>query len=143
MYVLILEKRISAKIEDRGKSPPDWYVLLAVALPFEPSVGFEIQLKGKRTTKLTRVVYNPDDMTFWAKVPSVHHPRPDAQSVAQNLVDVAGWDIAVDATALEDAMKVLHKKAMAKLQQALIQAQLKMMPAFTQLRQPPGSKRRH
>jgi len=146
MYVLVVEKRISAQIKDRGRSAPDWYVLLAIALPFEPSVGFEIQLKGKSTTKLTRVIYNPNNGTFWARVPPILHPKPDAQKVAQNLVDVVGWDIAMEESTLAAATVTLRNKAVEKLQSMLMKAQSKIIGGQGPVRlafDPRGPGRKH
>ena len=95
MFVLIIEKRISCEakgVGGRKTDEQDWYVLLAVALPFKPSVGFEIQLKGgeENVVRLTRVIYNPKNGTFWSKTTPVLHPKPNTQSVAQHLVNDIG-----------------------------------------------------
>ena len=145
MFVLIVEKRISAQIKDRGRSAPDWYVLLAVALPFKPSVGFEIQLKGATNVlKLTRVIYDPSNGTFRAQTTPVLHPKPNAQTVAQNLVNDVGWDIAMEESTLEEATKTLRNKAIKDLQRMLKQAQSRIVMSGAPLGfNPRGPGRKH
>lgn len=132
MFVLIIEKRISARVEAKGENP-DWYVLLAVALPFKPSVGFEVELKNKTYVKLQRVVYSPNNGTFWAQVVPHLHPRPDAKKVAQDLVDRAGWDVALEASALKEATEALRKKATRELMAMIAKAQSKIVMAGTSI----------
>ena len=131
MFVLIIERRISCEVKGVGvkTDEQDWYVLLAVALPFEPSVGFEIQLKDgeENVIRLTRVIYDPKDGTFWSKTTPVLHPKPNAQTVAQNLVNDIGWDIAMEESTLEEATKTLHNKAIKDLQRMLKQAQSRIV----------------
>jgi len=87
MFVLIIEKRISCEVKGVGgrkTDEQDWYVLLAVAIPFKPSVGFELRLKGKSNiVKLSRVIYDPNKGTFWSTTISVLHPKPDAKTYAK------------------------------------------------------------
>jgi len=130
MYVMIVEKRISAQIKDRGRSAPDWYILLAVAIPFAPPVGFEMQLKEEwAIIKLTKVVYNPNNATFLAQTAPILHPKPDAPTVAQNLVNTVGWDIAVEEETLKKAIVTLRKKAVRELQDMLMKAQSRIVMA--------------
>jgi len=131
MFVLIIEKRISCEVKGIGRrktDEQDWYVLLAAAIPFKPSVGFELRLKGEdNIAKLIRVVYDPSNGTFWAQALPVLHPKPNAKKVAQNLVDVVGWDIAIEESTLEEASKVLQDKAIKDLQRMLRQAQTRIV----------------
>ncbi len=137
MFVLIIEKRISSKIKKMGDPVKDWYVLMAAALPFEPSTGLEIELKGESNTiELTRVVFRPTNGTFWAETKPVLHPRPDTQTVAQNLVDNSGWDVAVKASDLPKATIILCNKAIEKLVEKMLQATSNILsPGMTSIRQ--------
>jgi len=129
MFVMIVEKRISATVVKRGELTEDWYVLVAIALPFKPSVGFEVELKGSASVKLLRVVYNPNNGTFWAQVKPVLHPRPNAREAAQGLVNVGGWDIAMEESTLTEAIETLRNKAVRELHSMLLKAQSRIAVA--------------
>lgn len=147
MFVVIIEKRISAEVKTGDKDSVDWYVLLASALPFAPVVGTEIQIPGAGATsfvRLERVVYNPGDGTFWAQAKTILHPKPDAETVAATLVELHRWDKATEESDLVAVKKELTKSAIRKLQQTIIQAQARMASSSVrQIFDPRGPKRRH
>lgn len=116
MFVLVIEKRISAKA---GKE--DWYTLVAQALSFEPRVGLEIQLKKHMFIKLERVVYDPNHGTFWAQVEPMLHPKPNAAKLAEAYA-AGDWDRAVEEKDLEVAKEVLRDEAVRKLQSMILRA---------------------
>lgn len=127
MFVVIVEQCISAERKGVGKTPvEDWYALVALALPFEARVGTELCTKANKVIELTRVIYNPSNVSFWAELESILHPKPDAETVAKALVDKDGWDVAVTKGDLEKAIKELHEKAVKKLQQSIMKAQAAM-----------------
>lgn len=133
MFILLIEKRISASIKDRGKSAPDWYVLVVCALPFAPTSGLELQINpvGKKVfVTVERIVFKPNDGTFWGQTTPLLHPKPNAREAAESLVDNDGWDVAMEASTLEEAKKVLLKKAISKLQSAIKQMQMTIPPSM-------------
>lgn len=127
MFVVIIEQRISAEVKEFSKSEKDWYALVALAVPFEARVGTEIFTKANKVIELVRVIYNPNNATFWAELGPILHPEPDAKTVAEVLVDKDGWDAAVEAGALKEATKKLRTQALRKLQMVLQQARSAML----------------
>lgn len=123
MFVTIVEKRISSEIKKMGDPCKDWYALLAIALPFKPSVGFEFQVNKQVSITLERVIYNPANLTFWAQVEPLLHPKPNAERVANEFVELGGWDRAVAKKDLEAAKDALRSEAVKKLQRVILRAQ--------------------
>lgn len=123
MFIMIVEKRFSCKVEHKGdeKKEQDWYALVACVLPFVPQVGTEVQGRRGRL-KLTRVIYDSTDGTFYTRVINVLHPRPDAKTAAEKLVNDHEWDIAVEVTILDEAKKKLAQQAMSKLKSTILRA---------------------
>lgn len=139
MFVLIIEKRISAKA-----NAVDWYVLVAVVLPFAPFAELlEIQLAKHVFVKLERVVYNPKNGTFWAQAEPFIHPQPNAKQVAHELVEHTGWDKAMVEKDLEAAKDSLRREAVKKLQSILMKAQTRIVLAGPAALDPSGKGRRH
>lgn len=141
MFVVIVEQRISAERKGVGKARvEDWYALVALALPFEARVGTELFTKANKVIELVRVIYNPSTATFWAELGPILHPKPDAMTVAKELVDKEGWDVAIMKGDLEEAIQKLREKAVRKLQQSIKKAQAAMLGAGRSHLVGPGGK---
>lgn len=126
MFILTVERCISAKTRPVGETlPEDWYVLAALAVPFEPTVGLEIlMVKVNKIIKLTRVVWAADTAIFWAEVEEFLHPEPDAPTVASKLVDEDVWTVACTASDVVETRQRLATEVIEKLKSSIISGHL-------------------
>lgn len=122
MFITIIEKRISCKVDYKGskRKEQDWYVLLASLLPFAPVVGTVIELQPEVLVKLEEVIYLPGKGIFRAKTAEVLHAQPSAKVYAKELVAQGRWDNATLEADLVTVEEALIKKAIQKLQSTIL-----------------------